>query len=68
MVERPETSLDSKYQAPINEVSSIINDPNSMSQSVGQNGSVGRHTDILQHQSQQNSINSNDIYKIDNYI
>jgi len=29
-----------------------------MSQSiVGQNVSVGRHSDILQHQSQQNSIN-----------
>lgn len=61
MVERSETSLDSKYQAPLNEVSSIINDPNSMSQSVGQNVTVGRHTDILQRQSQQNSINSNAI-------
>lgn len=58
MAERPETSLDQKYQAPINEVSSIINDPNSMSQSiVSQNVSVGRHNDLLQHQSQQNSIN-----------
>lgn len=59
VVERSE-SLDQKYQTPINEVSSIINDPNSMSQSiVGQNVSVGRHSDILQHQSQQNSINGN---------
>jgi len=32
-----------------------------MSQSivVGQNVSAGRHSDILQHQSQQNSINGN---------
>lgn len=60
MVERSETSLDQKYQAPINEVTSIINDPSSMSQSiVGQNVSVSRHGDLLQHQSQQNSINGN---------
>lgn len=61
VVERSETSsLDQKYQAPINEVSSIINDPSSMSQSlINQNVSVGRHGDILQHQSQQNSINGN---------
>lgn len=59
VVERSE-SLDQKYQSPINEVSSIINDPSSMSQSiVGQNVSVGRHSDILQHQSQQNSIIGN---------
>lgn len=33
-----------------------------MSQSiVSQNVSVGRHNDILQHQSQQNSINGNTI-------
>lgn len=58
MTERPETSLDQKYQAPINEVSSIINDPSSMSSSiVGQNVSVGRQGDVLQHQSQQNSTN-----------
>lgn len=58
MVERPETSLEQKYQTPINEVTSIINDHNSMSQSmVNQNVSVGRHSDLLQHQSQQNSIN-----------
>lgn len=58
VVERSETSLDQKYQTPINEVSSIINDPSSMSQSiVSQNVSVGsRHSDLL-HQSQQNSIN-----------
>lgn len=62
VVERPETNLDQKYQAPINEVSSIINDPNSMSQSiVSQNVSVSRHGDLLQHQSQQNSINGNTI-------
>lgn len=64
VVERSE-SLDQKYQAPINEVSSIINDPSSMSQSiVGQNVSVGRHSDILQHQSQQNSINGNIVLNI----
>jgi len=62
VVERPETNLDQKYQAPINEVTSIINDPSSMSQSiVGQNVSVGRHDDLLQHQPSQNSING-DIY------
>lgn len=60
VVERSETCLDQKYQTPINEVSSIINDPSSMSQSlINQNVSVGRHSDILQHQSQQNSINGN---------
>lgn len=61
MVERQETSLDQKYQSPINEVSSIINDPSSMSQTiVGQDVSVSRHNDLL-HQSQQNSINGNSI-------
>lgn len=58
MTERPDSSLEQKYQSPIHEVSSIINDPSSMSQSiVGQNVSVARHSDMLQHQSQQNTIN-----------
>lgn len=55
VAERPETNLDQKYQAPINEV--IINDPSCMSQSmVDQNISTSRHGDVLHHQSQQNSI------------